>query len=236
MKQRLATTLCIFALAMGVLSSCHSSHTAARGQKTALSKITSHKHAAPKQHDNIAKPDAHGSKLLEEAYDWLGTPYLYGGNDRNGVDCSGFVLQVYLNAECISLPRTSAQQAEWCQRADTAALEVGDLVFFAVSDPARVNHVGMYVGDGKMIHASSSRGVVIDPMDGAFWRKHLHSAGRVHGYAHTQPKKEHKSKPKSESSPITKSSSPQPPAKPVESAVEAPAPDPASVVKNAFAH
>lgn len=216
MKQQLAITLCFFTLLTGALTSCHSTHTTTRSQVASTTKATCDKPATPAQTAVVTKPDAHGSLLLETAYDWLGTPYLYGGNDRNGVDCSGFVLQVFLKATGVSLPRTSAQQAEWCRKTDAGALEIGDLVFFTGSDSTRVNHVGMYVGEGKMIHASSSRGVVIDPLDMAYWQKHLYSAGRVHGYT-TQSIKPTAQNPR-----------------PIAQVDDEPSPE--AIVKNAFSH
>lgn len=121
--------------------------------------------------------------LLAEAETWMGTPYLWGGNDRGGVDCSGFVTQVYLRALGIKLPRTSFEQSRWCTATDKRNLQPGDLVFFATTkDSTRVSHVGMYIGDNKMIHSSSSRGVVISGLGEKYYASHYRSAGRVEAY------------------------------------------------------
>lgn len=122
--------------------------------------------------------------LLAEAHSWLGVPYLWGGNDRNGVDCSGFVTQVYLNALSIKLPRTSATQSEYCTDIDRGRLEPGDLVFFDTTGEREgsVSHVGLYIGDGNMIHASVTRGVTVSAIDGVYFGERLLTGGRVEAF------------------------------------------------------
>lgn len=116
--------------------------------------------------------------LVEEAAGWLGTPYVYGGASRDGADCSGFVMEVYLNVLGVKLPRTSADQSRWCAPVAPEKMHPGDLVFFS-ADSARVSHVGMFIGEGKMIHASSSRGVMVSALDNPYWLARFHSTGRV---------------------------------------------------------
>lgn len=124
------------------------------------------------------------NRLINEARSWLGVPYLWGGNNRNGVDCSGFVLQVYKGALDIKLPRTAATQCEWCTNIKREALTPGDLVFFDTTKDrnGRVSHVGMYIGNGQMIHASSSKGVIISSIEGNYYSKRLLSGGKVQQY------------------------------------------------------
>lgn len=129
-----------------------------------------------------ASGNAVTSKLLREADSWMGTPYVWGGNDRNGVDCSGFVTQVYLRSLDIKLPRTSAQQQEFCTTISRNDLQPGDLVFFTVRGGDRVGHVGIYIGDGNMVHSSSSKGVIITPLSTPYFVTNYHSAGRVERY------------------------------------------------------
>ncbi len=121
--------------------------------------------------------------LISEANKWLGTPYRYGGTSRKGVDCSGFVLQVYREALDIKLPRNSAKQFEYCSRVKPSELMAGDLVFFATSRKSSgVSHVGLYVGDGKMIHASSSKGVIVTNLSDDYYTRTFVGAGRVQAY------------------------------------------------------
>lgn len=120
-------------------------------------------------------------KLLVEIDGWLGVPYKYAGVDKNGVDCSALMMNVYNSALGIKLPRNSAKQQEYCSKVSKSDLTPGDLVFFSNSS-GRVNHVGMYVGSGNIVHASSSRGVIISSLSDNYYVKNFHSAGRVDQY------------------------------------------------------
>lgn len=125
---------------------------------------------------------AETQSLLREAAKWLGTSYRYGGTTRSGVDCSGLVLNLFNTALSIKLPRNSAAQQEYCARISRNDLVEGDLVFFTTGGGKRVNHVGMYVGDGNIIHSSTSRGVIISSLSEDYYRRTFHSAGRVEKY------------------------------------------------------
>lgn len=116
--------------------------------------------------------------LVEEAAGWIGTPYLYGGTTRAGADCSGLVMEVYREVCGVKLPRSSAAQSRWCAPVAPDKMQPGDLVFFA-ADSAQVSHVGMFIGDGRMIHASSSRGVMVSALDNPYWLSRFYSIGRV---------------------------------------------------------
>lgn len=116
--------------------------------------------------------------LLREADSWIGTAYQYGGNDRNGVDCSGFVTQVYGKLD-IRLPRTSLQQQQFCTPLNRDQLQEGDLVFFTVRGGSSVGHVGIYIGNDQMIHASSSKGVIISSLSQAYYVTNYYGAGRI---------------------------------------------------------
>lgn len=122
------------------------------------------------------------SRLIAEAATWIGTPYRYAGNSREGADCSGFVSEVYRQAANINIPRSSAAQQSWCCPLNADSIAPGDLVFFATgSDSARVSHVGLYIGEGEMIHASSSLGVIVSPLRLPYYSQRFHSAGRPKG-------------------------------------------------------
>lgn len=196
------------------VASCSSSRTTTmRGsdgrQTIAASSATVHttRPRVVDQHIHTSNDMASESKaLLAEAEKWMGTPYLYGGNDNNGIDCSGFVLQVYKNALGIKLPRTSATQHEFCSRIEKAHLKAGDLVFFATTkEHDRVSHVGMYIGDGKMVHASSSRGVIISSLEEDYYTRYFFGAGKVDQYyamIDTNKKKDKKEPPRHAPAPV----------------------------------
>ncbi len=119
-------------------------------------------------------------QLVAEARKWIGTPYAYGGHSRKGTDCSGFTMELFLKVYDLKLPRSSAMQQQYAHPLERGELEPGDLVFFATGKSRkRVSHVGLYVGNGRMIHASASRGVMESGIDQSYWVKNYHSSGRV---------------------------------------------------------
>lgn len=121
------------------------------------------------------------TRIVEEARSWVGTPYRYGGESRKGTDCSGMVMNVYRDVTGIKLPRNSAKQGEYCRRIKRSELLVGDLVFFTSRRGKGINHVGIYVGNGCFVHASTSRGVIVSDLDQDYYTRTYHSAGRVPG-------------------------------------------------------
>lgn len=129
-------------------------------------------HAVPVSSDQTRR-------LISEARRWIGTPYRYGGQTLSGTDCSGFVMMVYDDVYGLKLPRTSVQMREYALPIAEKDLAPGDLVFFCTSGASRVNHVGLYIGSGKMIHASLSQGVTESSLDEKYYRQRFHSAGRV---------------------------------------------------------
>lgn len=120
--------------------------------------------------------------VLMRAIGLVGTPYRYGGNTpESGFDCSGLVNYVFRDMADLRLPRTSRELAAW-QGPPIAPerLAPGDLVFFG--RPGAVTHVGIYVGEGRFVHAPSTGGTVrLDHLDGAYWREHYTGAKRVLG-------------------------------------------------------
>lgn len=198
---------CFLALA---ISSCGSSRHVASSTGNSTHRTTTTKravpqrYAQPKKHIDVAEATHNPvtKKLLKEADTWIGTPYLWGGNDEKGVDCSGFVLQVYLRALNINLPRTSEKQMEYCANIKKEELQPGDLIFFTVRGGSRVGHVGIYIGDGNMVHSSSSKGVVITPIDNPYFVTNYFSSGRVERYyALMNEKKPQKKTPTKETKP-----------------------------------
>jgi cell wall-associated NlpC family hydrolase len=94
------------------------------------------------------------------ALGWLGTPYRYGGTSRRGIDCSSLVQQAF-GAAGRRLPRTAAQQATVGQPVDPSNLQAGDRLYFSASG-TRIDHTGLYIGNGQFVHASGrGRGVIV---------------------------------------------------------------------------
>lgn len=119
-------------------------------------------------------------KMIGFIEDWYGTRYKYGGNDKNGVDCSAFVQTFIYTMYGLMLPRTSAQQYQNSKRLRKTELTEGDLVFFKTRGrKAGVSHVGVYLRNNKFVHASTSGGVMINDMDDGYYSAHYAGAGRI---------------------------------------------------------
>jgi LysM repeat protein len=117
-------------------------------------------------------------ELKKSAYGFLGTRYRFGGTSKNGIDCSSFVQKVFRELE-VSLPRTAREQFEVGSEVAIGDLQKGDLIFFHTY-ASYPSHVGIYLGNNKMIHASSrDRRVVISPMNTSYYRSHFIGAKRI---------------------------------------------------------
>lgn len=116
-------------------------------------------------------------RLLAQHRQWRGVPYREGGQSRRGIDCSGFVQVAYRSVFGKKLPRTTEQLAEEGWEIDRESLRPGDLVFFKTGWWAR--HVGIYVNNGRFLHASKSRGVMLSPLSNPYWRDTYWMARRV---------------------------------------------------------
>ena len=121
-----------------------------------------------------SKINKHSNKIISIAESWIGVPYLYGGTTRKGVDCSGFVKNVYSEVG-INLPRTSGEQFAFAIPVTNPA--VGDLVFFKRN--GRIYHVGIYIGNDSIIHAAINKGVRVESMKGNSLEKTRAGYGRV---------------------------------------------------------
>lgn len=119
--------------------------------------------------------------IVDEAMDWMGTPYAYGNSDKGrGTDCSGMVLAVYRDVAGVMLPRNSAQQAEFSRSIRKKDVKTGDLVFFATGkNPDRVSHVGIMLDADRFIHASSTKGVVISSVSSPYYVRTFKKYGRI---------------------------------------------------------
>ena len=116
--------------------------------------------------------------LRTTAYGFLGTRYRFGGSSKNGIDCSSFVQQVFRELE-VALPRTAREQFEVGNEVTPGDLQKGDLIFFRTYAPYP-SHVGIYLGNNRMIHASSrDRRVVISPMNTSYYRSRFIGAKRI---------------------------------------------------------
>ncbi len=121
-------------------------------------------------------------KVLDFAHQQLGKPYVWGAQGPNSFDCSGLIYYVYKNAANITLPRTSVEQSKFGTTVSKSNLKAGDLVFFDTNGPnnGAVSHVGIYAGEGQLIHASSSNKKIVKVnMETSYWNNTYVVAKRV---------------------------------------------------------
>lgn len=118
-------------------------------------------------------------RVIEEAFEWLGTAYEYGKQEKGiSTDCSGMVMEVFLTALGCKLPRNSAKQAEFCDKITNNRIKPGDLVFFITNNGNKINHVGIMIDEVNFLHASS-KGVVVSSMHSDYYKRHFIKYGRV---------------------------------------------------------
>lgn len=128
------------------------------------------------------KVDLENVELVKESLyaqyeQWKNTPHRFGGLSRNGIDCSGFVHVTFKSRLGIILPRSTEFQAELGEEINKSKLRAGDLVFFRTAKSGR--HVGMYLEDGKFLHASTSQGVIISALTENYWKSAYWKAKRL---------------------------------------------------------
>jgi murein DD-endopeptidase len=118
------------------------------------------------------------AQVVSTAFKMLGKPYRYGGSAPNGFDCSGLVQFIYHQAG-LNVPRTALEQYERSTPIPDNRLQPGDLLFFTLNS-RQISHVGIYVGDGKFIHAPAlGKQVMESRLDEPFWHGHLVRAGEL---------------------------------------------------------
>lgn len=127
-----------------------------------------------------SRVEARASELVGSALGFLGVPYRRGGNSADtGFDCSGFVRAVYQQTAGLLLPRRAAEQAAATEKIAKSDLQPGDLVFFNTMRRT-FSHVGIYVGNGKFIHAPKPGAEVrVEDMGASYWLKRFDGARRV---------------------------------------------------------
>ncbi|OSX54521.1 C40 family peptidase [Anoxybacillus ayderensis] len=116
--------------------------------------------------------------LIAEAQKVIGTPYRAGGTTPKGFDCSGFVSYTYKKLG-VSLPRSSEAMYGVGKPVSLNQLAPGDLLFFKTSKHKGISHVAIYIGNGRMVHSTSSKGVKIDSIHQSYWKQRFVGAKRL---------------------------------------------------------
>jgi len=121
-------------------------------------------------------------RLLAAAGKYEHTPYRYGGIDKKGLDCSGFVYLSFLDALEIQVPRTTDGLYAWVEKITLEEAQPGDLVFFKTAGGKKISHVGILTGNGRFIHAASEgrkTGVIYSSLNEKYWARAYTGAGRA---------------------------------------------------------
>ncbi|MCU0421678.1 MAG: NlpC/P60 family protein [Bacteroidia bacterium] len=109
--------------------------------------------------------------------DWLGIPHKLGSCTKEAIDCSCFIMLLYKNIYNKSIPRTAMEMYKACSLVDLDKLEEGNLVFFKIKSN-KVSHVGIYLKKGWFAHVSTSRGVMINSLDEAYYKQYFIGGGQ----------------------------------------------------------
>jgi probable lipoprotein NlpC len=126
----------------------------------------------------VKRNDIQNGRLYSFIDEWLGVPYRFGGTGKDGVDCSGLVFLLQLQVYDQPLPRTCALQVNNIKRKYEEELKEGDLVFFDF-DGKQYSHVGVYLQNGYIVHASTRKGVIIVKLHDQGIYKYFSRAGSI---------------------------------------------------------
>ncbi|CAL1329098.1 bifunctional murein DD-endopeptidase/murein LD-carboxypeptidase [Candidatus Providencia siddallii] len=117
------------------------------------------------------------SKIMKQYNNWKNVIYKLGGTTKKGIDCSSFVQQTFFEQFGIQLPRTTSEQEFSGKSVKRKSLKIGDIVLFKINNTLK--HVGIYIGDEKFIHASTSNGVIISKITNSYWNKKYYTGRRI---------------------------------------------------------
>ncbi|MGO1749488.1 MAG: C40 family peptidase [Marinobacter sp.] len=133
--------------------------------------------AAPQYSPVEAAPGSAKAEKLWQAFErYEGTPYQYGGTTGRGFDCSGFITTAYREGLGQTLPRTTSQMLRYGDVVQPENVKPGDIVFFRIA--GKDQHAGIYMGDNRFIHASTSSGVIMSELNGYYWKDRFSGARR----------------------------------------------------------
>lgn len=120
------------------------------------------------------------NKFIACAESYKGTPYVYGGTSRSGIDCSGLIFNAAKEAGLGTLPRTAKAMCSIASRISDSQREPGDLIFFQANNT--ISHVAIFLGNNQILHSvsdGSKTGVIVSKLSEKYWKNHYYSSGRI---------------------------------------------------------
>lgn len=162
--------LIVLSVALFAITACSNMDTANINDNIKINQVKTNKPAHIQRFPVLARNE----KLADLFKQWEGTTYRLGGTNKNGIDCSAFMQTLFAELYAMELPRSTSQQRYLGKAIKKDQLQFGDLVFFRKN-----RHVGLYIGNGQFMHASSSQGVTISSLDNQYWRRTYSQSRRI---------------------------------------------------------
>ncbi len=166
--------LCLLALSVWIFTACGPQP---RFTSESVEKEKG-RHAFPEESGAKSKSKINKAKMGGILNYFMGVPYLFGGETKEGIDCSGLVMQVYRQYAGFDLPRSTKKLYQLVKHVEEDDLVYGDLVFFS-DGWFSVSHVGIYVEDGNFVHSAKGFGVIVSSLDEDYYKKRYRGARRV---------------------------------------------------------
>lgn len=175
------TLLALLVFSAMLLSSCTSTVRFSSKSPPTRDKRATADIKTPDNPDSGALPDTEPvpTKLTSVLTSFLGTPYRWGGTTRAGIDCSGLVCTIFRELGDVALPHDARLMHKLGRKISLAKVRPGDLIFFSTGYWRGVNHVGIYTGNGRFVHASTKLGVIESSMDDGYYRSRFVEARRL---------------------------------------------------------
>lgn len=169
--------LILLSLAVSI-SSCRSHKDIAKKDTTTTTPKSNKVQSKYAQLLNVDESKIENIKLYSFIDEWYGVPYKYGGKNKNGIDCSNFTSTLYNFVYNKSITGSSSSIFDQCKPISKNNLEEGDLVFFKI-DGDKISHIGVYLQNNKFVHATTKKGVMINDLDEAYYKKYFYKSGRL---------------------------------------------------------
>lgn len=188
MQKLLRSSYILIVFCFSLVSCKHKQKEPAKKQKVASMKHTKNKNLVKSTSSNkasdiqkklgISTKEIKESKLYSFIDDWYAVPYKYGGCLKSGVDCSCFTSILTETVYHKTMSRSTGEMYNECEKISLEEAKEGDLVFFKINGNS-ISHVGVYLRNKYFVHSSSSKGVIINNLDEAYYKKYFFCAGRA---------------------------------------------------------